>query len=116
METPMRILIISLVSLLTTVCPASSADPPAKDTPADKAINKALEFLDNVQDKTDGSWRAGRNGRNPAVTSLAVMAFLSAGHVPGEGKYGETVEKGIRWVLKAQQATNGLIANDSNYE
>ena len=28
------------------------------------------------------------------------MAFLSAGHVPGEGRYGETVEKGIRWVLQ----------------
>ena len=39
------------------------------------------------------------------------MAFLSAGHVPGEGRYGDTVEKGIRWVLKLQQP-NGLIATE----
>ena len=43
------------------------------------------------------------------------MAFLSAGHVPGEGHYGETVEKGIRWVLKAQQA-NGLFASNGGHE
>ncbi len=36
------------------------------------------------------------------------MAFLSAGHVPGEGPYSETVEKGIRWVL-AQQQKSGLF-------
>jgi hypothetical protein len=36
------------------------------------------------------------------------MAFLSAGHVPGEGRYGEVVEKGVRWVLAYQQP-NGLI-------
>src|ERR1019366_3174353 len=43
------------------------------------------------------------------------MAFLSAGHVPGEGRYGETVEKGIRAVLKAQHE-NGLIAADGGQE
>jgi hypothetical protein len=43
------------------------------------------------------------------------MAFLSAGHVPGEGPYGETVEKGIRAVLKAQHA-NGLIAAEGGHE
>src|SRR5262249_61862506 len=42
---------------------------------------------------------------------LAVMAFLSAGHVPGEGRYGATVERGVRWMLK-QQLANGIIAND----
>ena len=46
------------------------------------------------------------------MTALAVMAFLSAGHVPGEGRYGETVEKGVRSVLRMQHA-NGLIATSS---
>jgi hypothetical protein len=43
------------------------------------------------------------------------MAFLSAGHVPGEGKYGPTIEKGVRWVLKSQQP-NGLLTDNGNYE
>jgi squalene cyclase len=111
----MRIVLLTLVSLLVMVRTTSTADPPAKETPVDKAIDKALEFLDNVQDKADGSWRAGRSSKNPAVTSLAVMAFLSAGHVPGEGKYGATVEKGVRWVLQQQQA-NGLIAANGGQE
>jgi hypothetical protein len=111
----MRNVLVILTALLGTVCAAPSADPPDKDTPVDRAINKALEFLDNTQDKLDGSWRAGRGGKNPAVTSLAVMAFLSAGHVPGEGKYGTTVERGVRWVLQ-QQKVNGLIAVSGGHE
>jgi hypothetical protein len=107
----MRSTILTLTSLLITLPAAPTAAPPEKETPVDKAIDKALEFLDNIQDKTDGAWRAGRGGKTPAVTSLAVMAFLSAGHVPGEGKYGTTVEKGVRWVLRQQQA-NGVIASD----
>jgi hypothetical protein len=37
------------------------------------------------------------------------MAFLSAGHVPGEGRYGDTVKKGVDYVLQAQHP-NGVIA------
>jgi hypothetical protein len=43
------------------------------------------------------------------------MAFLSAGHVPGEGPYGKNIEKGIRGVIK-MQAPNGLIATDASRE
>src|SRR5207244_6140846 len=53
--------------------------------------------------------------KSPAATGLAVMAFLSAGHVPGEGKYGEVVEKGIRWVVK-QQLANGLIGQGHGHD
>jgi hypothetical protein len=76
-------------------------------------VDRALEYL-QVSQASDGSWRT-RSGKNAAITSLAVMAFLSAGHVPGEGPYGETVEKGIRWVLDRQQS-NGLIATDGHYQ
>ena len=54
----------------------------------------------------------GRNGRDPAVTSLCVMAFLSAGHVPGEGPYGDTVWNGVRFVLDSQRS-NGLFTPDT---
>src|SRR5262249_12580735 len=50
-----------------------------------------------------------------AITSLAVMAFLSAGHVPGEGKYGKVIEKAVAWVMDRQRA-NGLIANDGGHQ
>lgn len=81
----------------------------------DRAIERGLEALRVMQDKNDGCWRDRHNRPNPAVTGLAVMAFLSAGHVPGEGRYGGVVEKGIRWMLRKQRA-NGLLADDGNQE
>jgi hypothetical protein len=111
----MRFLTATLVALLLAVPAARAANAPKKDKELENAVNKALDFLKNTQ-KEDGSWSAGQfGGRNAAVTGLCVMAFLSAGHVPGEGPYSETVEKGIRAVLKAQQA-NGLIASEGGHE
>lgn len=90
------------------------AQPPARDR-VDDSVDRALAFLKTMQE-TDGSWRVARAAEhNPAITSLAVMAFLSAGHVPGEGPYGELVTKGVRNVLAAQQP-NGLIATTGGHE
>ena len=84
-------------------------------TPTDRAIDQALGFLHRQQD-ADGAWRGGPgNAKNPAITGLCVMAFLAAGHIPGEGRYGTTVEKGIDWILKEQQP-NGLIASQGGHE
>ena len=37
------------------------------------------------------------------VTSLALMAFLAGGHLPGRGTYGPNVERGLDWVLSCVQ-------------
>src|SRR5438105_10554591 len=73
-----------------------TAEPP-EHLRAEQAVDRALEYLQHSQG-SEGYWRS-RASRNPAITGLAVMAFLSAGHVPGEGPYGDTVEKGVRWLL-----------------
>jgi hypothetical protein len=106
----------TFLSLVVFLCGARAAPAPEPDAAVDKAVENALVFLANNQDKVDGSWKApGRGGSNPAITSLAVMAFLSAGHVPGEGPYADVIDRGVRNVLKAQQA-NGLIAGDGGHE
>lgn len=94
----------------------SAAPPKGKsenDKKIDNAIKQALEYLKQTQN-SDGSW-SDRRTRNPAITSLCVMAFLSAGHVPDEGPYAETVKNGIRAVLRDQRS-NGLIANNGGHE
>jgi hypothetical protein len=89
------------------------AAEPAVRLPPDQAVDRALEYLQRSQAR-EGYWRS-RASRNPAITGLALMAFLSAGHVPGEGPFAETLEKGIRWILAVQQ-NNGVIATESNQE
>lgn len=109
-----RRILAAFLSLAILTLPAR-AQPSQKKTPADEAVEKALAFLANTQNRTDGSWTAGGSGRNVAVTSLCVMAFLSAGHVPGEGKYAKNIEAGVRWVLSMQKP-NGVLANEGNHE
>ncbi len=104
---------LCIVMILALSAGLVRAAPPGRVDGADAAVARALAFLQHSQ-STDGAWRVG-NRKDAAITSLAVMAFLSAGHVPGEGKYGATVDKGIRWVLSAQRP-NGIIATQGNWE
>jgi hypothetical protein len=100
----------ALAVFLFVLANARAADRPEREA-FDDAIDRGLEYLSRSQN-SDGSWSAaGRGSRDPAVTSLSVMAFMSAGHVPGEGRYGKVVESGIRFVLDQQQR-NGLIAGN----
>src|SRR6516164_5949482 len=111
----MRRVVPVLLVLTLIAAPVASQDkgPPPK-TPLDQAIDGALQYLAANQDR-EGAWSASYRGKNPAITALAVMAFLSAGHVPGEGRYGEVVRKGVEYVLRSQ-APNGLIATEGHYE
>jgi hypothetical protein len=111
----MRIAIFPAALVLAVWALPVRSQPPAKDSPVDRAVERGLEFLQRSQRRIDGSWPAAGEVDNPAVTSLAVMAFLSAGHVPGEGRHGDTIERGIRWVLRKQQA-NGLISTNGSHE
>jgi prenyltransferase beta subunit len=110
----MRFIIIG-IALLLLATPAARAEPPKKDKKLEGAVDKALVFLKNQQHE-NGGWSAGQaGGANAAITGLCVMAFLSAGHVPGEGPYAATLEKGVRFVLKSQHP-NGLIATEGGHE
>lgn len=108
----MRSRFFTVALFLIGALPVSAAEDTAR---IDRAIERGLEALQVLQDKTEGCWRDRSNRPNPAVTGLAVMAFLSAGHVPGEGRYGAVIDKGIRWILRKQK-TNGLIAVEGHQE
>ena len=49
---------------------------------------------------------------NSGVTSLCVMAFLARGETPGRGPYGETINRGVDFVL-AHQKPDGLLNGPS---
>lgn len=73
----------------------------------EQSIDRALVWLARQQEG-DGSIDA-PDSAQPAATSLTVMAFLSKGHVPGEGPYGRVLDKAIDFVIRCQHA-DGLLA------
>ena len=84
------------VALLLVVAGPLRADEKVKiDEPTKLAIDRGLARLKSDQG-TNGSW--GKSG-NTAVTSFALMAFLSNGHVPNQGLYGPEVAKAVRFLL-----------------
>jgi hypothetical protein len=76
----------------------------------DTALRHALEWLSRQQDKS-GGFPTDPSGQ-PGVTSLCVLAFMSQGHLPGNGRYGAGLDRGIRYVLDSQK-DSGLIAREA---
>jgi hypothetical protein len=50
---------------------------------------------------------AGRDA-DSGVTALAVLAFLGAGYTHEEGKYADTVDRALRWLISHQKADGNL--------
>jgi len=105
----MRFLTLSLLVAVLVAPATPAAEEKVKISPeAKKAIEKALEWLKDNQDK-DGGW-----GNNTAVTSFAILAFMSQGHVPGQGKYGPEVAKGVRNLLASAREDGYLVGRGGN--
>ena len=62
-----------------------------------RSVDRALSWLADQQ-FADGNFSGPKVGQ-PGITSLSVMAFLSAGHLPGEGPYGRHLEQAIKYTL-----------------
>ncbi|MEX2317638.1 MAG: prenyltransferase/squalene oxidase repeat-containing protein [Pirellulales bacterium] len=129
MTAPIRLLVVSFL-LLFLYEHSSAQGPPAQSkapaaakrpdvtleladalTPAewagvDRGVVRALAWM-AAQQQADGSFPT-RDPGQPAITSLCVLAFLSAGHQPGEPPYGEHMNRAIDYVLGCQQES-GLL-------
>ena len=79
--------------------------------PVDEAIDRALAYLAKHQDR-DGSYYSPSMRRSTAITSLALMAFLAKGHTPGNAPYGDVLDRGIDFVVNAQQ-WNGMLVGET---
>jgi squalene cyclase len=75
-----------------------------------KATARALAWLAKAQN-ADGSWSDSRYPHNTAITSFALLAFLSQGHVPDQGPYGKEVGKGMRFLLSCAREDGYLIGS-----
>lgn len=75
------------------------------------AVDRGLAYLASQQNR-NGMF-PGNGEQCTALTALAILAFLSRGHVPGQGPYGALLHKSIDWVL-LQRQPSGLLAGAGN--
>jgi len=75
-----------------------------------KAVRQGLDYLATHQNR-DGSWGGADATKSIGITALTGMAFLSAGHVPGRGPYGEHLDRAVRFILQ-RVTTSGFISAD----
>ena len=84
----------------------ADALPPEKWRQLESSVDNGLAWI-ATQQAPDGSFPSLAIGQ-PAVTSLCVMAFLSRGHQPGFGPYGQQLNRAIDFVLSCQK-NDGLF-------
>jgi hypothetical protein len=107
-----------------TAASGSAADSGSGATSASEAaVLNALRWLKSIQEE-DGSWRlesggtgGGRHGVGaaPAMTGLALLAFLAHGETPNSPEFGYTVETALKWLQGAQEA-DGRFAGRDGYD
>ncbi|MEI6147944.1 MAG: prenyltransferase/squalene oxidase repeat-containing protein [bacterium] len=101
---------IGLVCAGLTAFPLAGQGAPAvpEDTPYqrafDEAVDRGLDYLARSQ-AADGSI----GGHTPAITALAVMAFLAHGEPPGLPPHGDIINRGIDYILSVPSADSTLI-------
>jgi len=93
--------------------PLPAGDDPAERIPdgsapkgeitvrTEDAIRRGLSYL-NTNRGRDGSFGTGPYSGNVAITSLAAMAFMCAGHQPNRGIYGKAIMDALRFVLSKE--------------
>jgi len=89
------IIVLALVAVLAMPL-SSRAEGPWEVTPrSEQALARGLEWLARNQGP-EGNWQSNDLG----LVSTGMLAFVSAGHLPGRGKHGETVQRAMDYVLR----------------
>ena len=78
----------------------------------ESTVDLALQWLAYHQEP-DGSWNAKKYGAkataDTAMTGLAVLAFLGAGHTEKVGLYKDNVQRGIAWLISKQNVDGSIL-------
>ena len=78
-------------------------------------VDLGRAFFDYIQMRNGAFGSSyGASTGHTGITALAGIAFMSAGNLPGRGKYGEVVRKAVEFELKNSQESGLLAADRSN--
>ncbi len=104
--------------LMTAVClcglPVANGRADELEDQIDAAIDQSLPWLAGQQ-LPSGAWATGKTGASTGATSLAVLSFLAAGHVPEEGPYGRRLTRAVEWVMDQQDDRGMLLGPSSSH-
>jgi hypothetical protein len=100
-------LLVTLLSIASPLAAQDTADVFRKyEADVSKAVDRGFEYLLSVEQK-DGTFPGG-HGRSTGISSLVGTCFLAKGHTPGNGRYGEAINRRIDYALKHSNG-EGLI-------
>ncbi len=75
----------------------------------EEAVLRALRWLKSVQ-RPDGAWE----DPPAAMTGLALLTYLAHGDTPASEEFGSTLQRGLEWLLEAQQADGRFRGGDEH--
>ncbi len=116
---------VALLTLSTITLSTLGQAPVRGETPqpelitpdTQEAIDAGLEYLAKRQIKNgDNRGAFGTTGYSGgvAVASLAGVAFMASGDPPGQGKYGQHVDRAVQFLMRNTQATGYVSAPGTN--
>ncbi|MEP3482011.1 MAG: prenyltransferase [Fuerstiella sp.] len=121
MKTSSLLFAITCMALSSPVAHAQNAETLQRtyQKELDAAVDRGLAYLATKQlshqtaqqmgsPELAGSFVEEGSPGNTGITSLAVMAFLAKGHLPGRGPYGTVINRGVDYLLR-QQLENGML-------
>ena len=94
----------------------------AGGTATETAVMTSLRWLKKNQN-ADGSWagmaksatgQLAKGPGHPAMTAMALLAYLAHGETPQSPEFGETVKKALDWFLANQTPTGTFKGADGN--
>src|SRR5262245_10060187 len=104
----MRRCLAAALTLLTLLAVRPARADVKIDENTNRSIARALSWL-AARQNADGSWSEARYSHNTAITAFALLAFMSQGHLPNQGRYGPEVAKGARFLVACSRPADGYL-------
>ncbi len=103
-HTSIYIIILLMLSNIFAKTTANRDASVELDKKTEKTLFRALEAVAGYQRK-NGSFSP---EDNIGISSIAILALMASGSIPGEGKFAREIGKGIKFLIKSQK-DNGII-------
>ena len=103
-----KLVVISWLSVVIAVGPVCAQSEDEITPQSEAALDRGLAWLAKNQGP-EGNWGCNDLG----LVSMGALAFMSAGHAPGRGKYGKELDKALEFVVSRAKPSGLLNISDA---